>query len=436
MSSVNEISRREFVKSSAAAVVPLVAGGLMTTKAVHAAQPSTLKVGLIGCGGRGTGAAMQALTADDGAVLTALADVFPERIDNALSGLTKHFGERGTHKLDVPAERRFVGFDAYQGLIDSGVDVVLLATPPAFRPSHFKACVEAGKHAFVEKPMAVDGPGIRTMYDSVEAARKKNVSVVSGFCWRYADAEREIFRRVHEGAIGDIITVHTTYHASTLAQRPRKPEWSDMEWQLRNWWHFTWLSGDHLVEQACHSVDRLAWAMNDKLPTRCVALGGRAARKGAESGHVFDHFTVIYEYDDGRRAFHTCRQIDNTPGDNTDYIYGTSGSAIVSGWIPARQIKDKANQVVWNYDGPSKDMYQNEHDALFASIRSGKPINDGTQMCNSTLMALMGRMAAYTGQTITWEQAMNSQENLLPEKLELAALPATTVAIPGQTKFI
>lgn len=436
MSRMNEISRREFVKTSAATVVPMMAGGLLMSKAARAAQSSTLKVGLIGCGGRGTGAAMQALTADEGAILTAMADVFPEHIDKSLAGLSKHFGERATHKIDVPPERKFVGFDAYQGLIDSGVDVVLLATPPAFRPAHFKACVEAGKHTFVEKPMAVDAPGIRAMYEAVELAQQKKLSVVSGFCWRYADAEREIFRRIHEGAIGDIISVHTTYHASTLAQRPRKPEWSDMEWQLRNWWHFTWLSGDHLVEQACHSVDRLAWSMNDKLPLRCVALGGRAARKGAESGHVFDHFTVIYEYDDGRRAFHTCRQIDNTPGDNTDYIYGTTGSAIVSGWIPARQIKDKHNQVVWSYDGPSKDMYQNEHDALFASIRSGTPINDGIQMCNSTLMAIMGRMAAYTGQTISWEQAMNSQENLLPEKLEMGEMPIAPVAVPGVTKFV
>lgn len=434
----SDLSRRDFVKSSAAAVVPIVAGGLLVSpRRAFATKASELRVGLIGCGGRGTGAAFQALNADSNAILYAMGDVFPDRIEKSLQGLTKQLGEHAPLRLQVPTERQFIGFDAYQQVIDS-VDVVLLTAPPAFRPAHFTAAIQAGKHVFTEKPMAVDAPGVRATIEAAALAKQKNLSVVSGFCWRYANAERAIFKKINEGAIGDVITVHSTYHASTLAQRPRQEHWSDMEWQLRNWWHFTWLSGDHIVEQACHSVDRLAWGMGDTPPQRCVALGGRAARKGAESGHVFDHFTAIYEFENGKRAFHTCRQIDNCPGDNTDYIYGTEGSAIVSGWIPARQIKDKHNQIVWNYQPTSadKDMYQNEHDALFAAIRSGQAINDGTQMCNSTLMAIMGRMAAYTGQTITWDQALNAQENLTPEKLEMGDLPVAPVAVPGVTKFI
>ncbi len=432
------LSRRDFVKTTAASVVPMVAGGLLVSRAAAVTfKQDQLRVGLIGCGGRGTGAAMQALTADSGAVLTAMGDVFADKIESSFSGLTKHFGDKASEKLNVPAERRFTGFDAYQKVLNSGVDVVLLTTPPGFRPVHFNAAVDAGKHIFTEKPMAVDAPGVQLTLQAVERAREKNLAVVAGFCWRYANAEREIYRRINDSAIGDVVTVHTTYHTSTLAQRPRQPQWSDMEWQLRNWWHFTWLSGDHIVEQACHSIDRLSWAMKDKIPVRCFGLGGRAARKGAESGHVFDHFTVIYEYDDGRRAFHTCRQIDNCPGENTDYIYGTNGSAIVSSWA-AHSIKDKNNKIVWNYEAPSAgdgDMYQNEHDALFASIRAGKPINDGVHMCQSTLMALMGRMAAYTGQTITWEQAMNSKENLMPADLKMGELPVPPIPVPGQTKF-
>jgi predicted dehydrogenase len=266
-------------------------------------------------------------------------------------------------------------------------------------------------------------------------AKQKNLVVVGGFCWRYAEGMRAAFDKLHEGAIGNVTTVHSTYHSNTLGQKPRQPGWSDMEWQLRNWWHFTWISGDHLVEQACHSVDRLSWAMGDAVPVRCTALGGRAARKGPESGNVFDHFTVIYEYQDGHRAFLTCRQIDNCPGDNSDYIYASNGSAVLNGFTPLYDLKDPSGKLVWRFEGESKDMYQNEHDALFASIRAGKPMNDGTQMCHSTLMAIMGRMAAYTGQTITWEQALNSQEDLTPAKLEMGPIDTPPIAVPGQTKF-
>jgi myo-inositol 2-dehydrogenase/D-chiro-inositol 1-dehydrogenase len=445
-----EVSRRGFIQAATVGVViPALAGCAAPGRApaspgvkpvaVSLGRPftsDTIKVGLIGCGGRGTGAAMQALRADRGAVLHSVGDVFPERIESSLSSLAREFGSDAPAKVAVTEDRRFVGFDAYRRVIGSGVDVVLLTTPPGFRPIHLKAAVDAGKHIFCEKPMAVDAPGLRSVTASAAEARSRGLSLVSGFCWRYGDAERAVFDRVNSGAIGDIVTVHTTYHTGTLGARPRQPQWSDMEWQIRNWWHFTWLSGDHIVEQACHSIDRLCWAMNDRAPLRATCLGGRQARNGLESGHVYDHFAVVYEYEGGVRAFHTCRQIDGCPSDNTDYIYGTRGSCTVNGWTPLHVIRDLSGKTVWSYDGPRRDMYQNEHDVLFRSIRGGEARNDGDRMCRSTLMAIMGRMAAYTGQTVTWEQAMNSTEDLSPPEYGWVSLPVPPVSIPGKTKFI
>ncbi|NUQ69048.1 MAG: Gfo/Idh/MocA family oxidoreductase [Phycisphaerales bacterium] len=421
--------RREFVKAAAvASVLPSIARG------AHARGSDTLKIGLIGCGGRGTGAASQALRADPGNVLWAMGDMFDDRLTSCHERLTDVFKD-APGRIDVAPERRFLGFDAHQRVIDAGVDVVLLTSYPHFRPSHLEAAVHAGKHVFCEKPMGVDAPGLVRVRAASELAREKGLTLVSGFCWRYANAERAAFAKLHEGVIGDVLSVHTTYHTSTLTKRPRRPEWSDMEFQLRNWWHFTWLSGDHIVEQACHSIDRLAWAMNDKTPARCVAIGGRAARTGEESGNSFDHFGVVYEYDDRRRAFHTCTQIDRTPSDNSDYITGSSGTGEINGWKPIHAFRDRTGKVIWSYEGPSRDMYQNEHDVLFASIRAGEARNDGPWMCNSTMMALMGRMAAYTGQTITWDQAWASVEDLSPPAYEMGPLAYPALAVPGQTPF-
>jgi myo-inositol 2-dehydrogenase / D-chiro-inositol 1-dehydrogenase len=338
--------------------------------------------------------------------------------------------------VDVPPERRFLGFDSYQKVIDSGVDVVILTTYPVFRPLHLAAAVAAGKHVFAEKPVAVDAPGVRIVIESAQVAREKNLALVVGFCWRYNDGMRGMYQQVAAGALGDITSVYTTYLTGTLPKRPRKPEWSDVEFQLRNWWHFNWVSGDHIVEQAVHSIDRLAWATGDLLPTRVVCLGGRAARSGPEHGNVFDHFSATYEYASGLKAFHGCRQIDGCPSDNTDYLTGTRGSGVVNGWAPTYSIRDLAGKEVWRYAGRTdRDMYQTEHDEMFASIRTGRPINDGVRGAHTTLMAVMARMAAYTGQTITWERALNSSESLLPASLAFGDLPAAGVPVPGQTKF-
>jgi myo-inositol 2-dehydrogenase / D-chiro-inositol 1-dehydrogenase len=429
-------SRRGFLKSTTAALaLPLVAGSPLAAHVVRAGGDDRLRVGLIGCGGRGTGAALQALRADKGAVLVAMGDLYKERIDGSLELLREELGDAAKDKIRVTPESAFVGFDAYQRVI-ACADVVLLTALPAFRPEHIEAAVAAGKHVFCEKPMAVDAPGLRRVRAAAEAAKAKGLAVVSGFCWRYHDGMRAVFEKIGDGALGDVVTVHTTYHGTTLSPRPRQPAWSALDFQIRNWWHFAWLSGDHIVEQACHSVDRLSWAMGDVVPARASALGGRQARQGPESGNVYDHFAVTYEWDDGRRAFHSCRQQDGTPADNSDYVYGTKGFAAINGWAPPFETKDRAGKRTWSYDGPLRDMYQNEHDALFAAIRSGRPINDGEQMCRSTALSLMGRMAAYTGQTITWEQVWASKQDLRPANVEAGEVPIAAVPIPGRTPFV
>jgi predicted dehydrogenase len=313
--------------------------------------------------------------------------------------------------------------------------VVLLCTPPGFRPVHLEAAVAAGKHIFCEKPVATDAPGIRSVLASVEAAKKKKLALVAGFCWRYDHPRREFFKRVHDGAIGDVRAIYGTYYTGPVKPMPPATErptgMADLEWQLHNWYNFTWICGDSLVEQAVHSVDKMAWAMKDEMPIKAVAVGGRQIP--AHGGNIYDHFEVNYEYADGPRGFLACRQQTGCSSENNDYLMGEKGFAN----IRSGRLEIKAGGSPWRYTGPTNDMYQTEHDELFASIRSGQPINDGLWMTHSCLMAIMGRMAAYTGQEITWEQALNSEERLVPEKLAWdMKLEAPPIALPGRTKFV
>ena len=419
-------SRRDFLKQSgAAAAVGTLAGTWGVARSAHAGGDDVLKVGLIGCGNRGTGAAKNALLADKNVKLTAMGDTFADRIADSLSSLKKEVPE---NKIDVADERCFVGFDAYQKVLASGVDVVLLCSPPHFRPAHFKAAVDAGKHIFAEKPVAVDAPGVRSVLASAEEARKKGLSVVSGLCWRYHQPKREVMARIHDGAIGDVVAVQCNYNTGGLWVKPRKPGWSDMEWQIRNWLYFTWLSGDHNVEQHIHSLDKAAWVMKDEPPVKATGLGGRQVRVQSEYGNIFDHHAVVYEYANGVRLFAYCRQQDHCSMDVNDYILGTKGKVDVM----AHTITGENN---WRHRGPNPNMYQVEHDELFASIRSGKPIDNSLYMARSTMLAIMGRMATYTGQTITWDQALNSQEDLTPPTYGWTSLPVASVALPGVTKF-
>ncbi len=410
----------------------MLAAHLSFPETSFAANSDTLKVGLIGCGGRGTGAANQALSADKNVVLTAMADVFEGQLKGSLEALKKENG----NKIQVDPDHQFVGLEAYQKVIDSGVDVVLLATPPGFRPVHLQAAVTAGKHVFCEKPVATDAPGVRSVLASVEEARSKKLALVAGFCWRYNLAERALFEKLHEGAIGEIRALYGSYYTGPVKPMPpaseRKPGVTDLEWQLRNWYNFVWLCGDSLVEQAVHAVDWMAWAMNDVPPIKAVAVGGRQVP--AHGGNIFDHFEVNYEFANDVRGFLGCRQQANCFNDNTFTFFGTKGTGREVGFNGMPFTKGETN---WRYKGPRPDMYQVEHDEMFASIRSGNPINNGVRLAHSTMMAIMGRMAAYTGQDVTWEQALNSQERLVPEKLAWdMKLEMPLMAIPGRTNLV
>ena len=361
--------------------------------------------------------------------------MFREPLDASREILKK----AGAERYDVSDDHCFVGFDAYKKVIDCGVDVVLLCTPPGFRPVHLRAAVDAGKHCFVEKPVAVDAPGVRSVLTACEDAKKKNLSIVSGLCWRYDTFMRETVKRVHDGAIGNVQIIQSTYNAQN-AKTPLPydaSKWSEMEWQLRNWYYFTWLCGDHNVEQHVHSLDKAAWILKDEYPVRAFGTGGRQVRTGPECGNIFDHHVVTYEFASGAKCFSMCRQQQGTLNDVSDYIYGTSGTATLLGrnkrnsWVITGE---KPWRVPRNAQGNS--MYQQEHDELFASIRSGNPMNDGDFMTKSTLMGIMGRMATYTGQEVTWDRAVASEEDLSPKTYAFGTNPVPPPAIPGVTKLV
>lgn len=428
---VSATTRREFIKSSAAFTTAFAAPAILSGSLFAAANSDTLRVGLVGCGGRGSGAADQALKADKNVLLTALGDAFPEPLQASLNNLKKAHSD----KVKVTPEKCFVGLDAYQKVIDSGVDVVLLASPPGFRPVHLAAAVKAGKHVFCEKPIATDSPGVRSVLESTRLAKEKNLSLVAGLCWRYEGARREFYKRIHDGAIGDIRAVYATYYTGPVKPMPpagkRPADMGDLEWQMRNWYNFVWLSGDGLVEQAVHSIDKIAWAMKDQPPLKAVAVGGRQTPNN--EGNIYDHMFIVYEYPNDVRAFMGQRQISNCVNENSDYLLGSDGVAKIPGW-QSPVIRGKQT---WRYQGPKNDMYQQEHDELFASIRNGKTINDGIWMSHSTLMGIMGRMAAYTGQEVSWEDAMNSKETLVPEELDWKMkLNIAPMAVAGLTKLV
>ena len=419
-------SRRTFLMQSAAATAAAATASLMTT--AHAAGSDTLKVGLVGCGGRGTGAAEQALTADKNVKLVAMAEAFQDRLDESYSTLK---GSPIADRVDVPADRKYVGFDAYKNVIDQ-VDVVLLATPPGFRPVHYAYAVAKGIHAFVEKPVATDAPGVREFLKASEEAKQKGLCLVSGLCWRYHEPRRETMKRVFDGAVGNITAVETTYNSKGVwePKRERGECGSDMEFQMRNWYYHVWLSGDHIVEQAVHGIDTMAWALGDEPPLSCFGSGGRQERTDPKYGNIYDHFSIVYEYPNNVRGYHNCRHWNGTDARVKDYILGAKGMCDVFD----HKI---SGENAWSYRGRKKfDMYQTEHDELFAAIRAGKPINNGLYAARSSLLAIMGRMAAYTGKTITWEMAMNSQDRLGPEQYVWGEAPQRSVPKPGATKFI
>lgn len=425
---VANLSRRHFLKrSSIGTVAASTLGSLAIPRAVHAADApiGTLKIGLVGCGGRGSGAAVNAMDADKDCKLVALGDAFEDSLQRSKKNLGQH------PKYAVDDSHCFVGFDAYKHVIDAS-DVVILATPPHFRPEHYRYAVEAGKHLFVEKPVAVDAPGVRHVMETNAMAHEKKLAVVSGLCWRYDSGVRETMRCIlEEGMIGDLMSIQSDYLTGPLWVRDDKPQWSRMEYQMRNWMYYTWLSGDHCVEQHIHSLDKILWLMGDKPPVKAFGLGGRIQRTEKKYGNVYDHFTATYEFENGLHAHSHCRQQANCHNNTDEYVTGTKGHALIlEHRIWTRDGKE------WKYNGPKPSMYDVEHQELFASIRNGEPIHNGDYMAKSTMLAIMDRMVAYTGQQLTWDQCLASQERLGPTTYAWEDIPEPPIAIPGKTKFV
>jgi predicted dehydrogenase len=426
-------TRREFLKTgTAAAVGTLVYGGSL----VQAEPQEKIRVGLIGCGGRGTGAAMDCVEASPDVVITAMGDLFPDGLAGSLQTLQQKLP---TANLGVTPETCFTGFDSYQKVVNAGVDMVLLAAPPFFRPQHLQAAVEAGKHVFMEKPVAVDPAGVRSVIASSERAAQKKLGIVAGTQRRHQKHYVEIMKRVRAGDIGDIVAGECHWRMGALwveraaqnwADRTAK-QWSDMEWQVRNWLFTVWCSGDHIVEQHVHNLDIINWAIGDH-PVKCVGMGGRAARTEPMYGNVYDHFAVEYEYANGARILSMCRQTAGAMDSVFERVVGTKGFAYTDsadGYIKGENP--------YSTDKESPNPYVQEHADLIASIKAGAPLNEGKQVAESTLTAIMGRMSAYTGRTVSWDWAMETSKlDLTPPHFEWKELPPLEVAIPGKTPLV
>jgi len=442
----NRATRRDFLKTSGALAGAALAANLSIARTAHAAGDDVLKIGLIGCGGRGTGAARNALDADPNTRLVAMGDLFIERIH----AKRKFLQTIKPGRVTVDDDHCFAGYDAYQKVIDSGIDVVVLGSVPHYRPRHLAAAVEAGKHVFAEKPVAADAPGVRSVLQSAKKAEAKGLSIVSGLCWRYYPPVVETMQRLADGAIGQITSIQITYLFGLVGQiTDRKPGMNEMEYQARNWQYFSWLSGDHICEQHVHSLDKALWAMGDKPPVAAFGSGGRQVPdfgNKPKTGNNYDHFSIVYEYPDEVVVNGHCRQQLNCYKETLDRFAGTAGSCKIN-QFQSQEIFDPAGKRTWRYRSRKKrglNMYQLEHEALFKAIRAGKPINNGQYMAYSTMMAILGRMCAYTGQRITWQQAINSQESLKPSKYSFDAVPPVVpdkngdykIPIPGLTKFV
>jgi myo-inositol 2-dehydrogenase / D-chiro-inositol 1-dehydrogenase len=421
------VTRRTFIQTTAAATAAFALRG-----GVHAAGSDVVRVGLIGCGGRGTGAANDCLRGSDGVELVALGDLVPDRLARCRSQLEKaaSAGADFAAKYKVTDERCFTGFDAYQKVLASDVHLVILATPPGFRPAHLAAAVAAGKHIFAEKPVAVDPAGIRSVLSTYELALQKGLGIGVGTQRRHQTEYLATIERIHGGAIGDVMSGQVFWNQGGLWSREKLPEWSDTEWQIRNWLYFTWLSGDHIVEQHMHNIDVANWVLGAH-PVKATAMGGRQWRTDRQFGHIYDHFAVDFEYANGARVLSMCRQIDGTRGRIGEHFIGSNGSSDAAGEIKGPHA--------WKWPAPPREQqvspYRQEHTDLIASIRSGKPYNELRDVAESTLTAIMGREAAYTGQEVTWDEALSADQDLTPPQVVFGPLGVPPVAMPGRTKL-
>ena len=416
----NSLSRRDFIKASAASVA-----GLGLASRAYAAGSDTIRVGLIGCGGQGTRDLISCVRSSPGVEIVAMGDLFKDHLQQSLAKLK----EEVPAAVKVQPDKQFVGFDAHRRVVKCDLDMVLLTAPPHWRAEHLQAAVEAGKHVFMEKPGGVDPVGIRSVIATAEVARQKRLSVVAGTQRRHSKKYRETIRRIHDGQIGEIVAAHVYWNGGDMLgywQWWDKGNLSDMEWQCRSWPWFTWTSGDHIVEQHVHNLDVVNWAL-DARPEQCMGMGGREVRN---LGNIYDHFAVEYEYAKGVRVSSQCRQINGTTSRIAERIVGTKGYADVDRGVIV-------GEKPFAYDGPDPDHYVQEMANLIQSIRDGSPINEGKQVAESTMNAIMGRMSAYTGRALKWDWAMKaSKEDLRPPKYDWIDLPEQTVAIPGKTPLV
>jgi myo-inositol 2-dehydrogenase / D-chiro-inositol 1-dehydrogenase len=426
-------SRRDFLRTSTAAVGTAMAANLAVGRSAHAAGSDILKVGLIGCGGRGSGAAANAMNADKNAKLVAMADVFKNKVVGSRDRLKKQYADQ----VAVDDDHCFTDFDGFQKVIDSGVDVVLIACASRFHPQYMTAAIEAGKHVFVEKPHFVDAPGAKVVEAACKQAKEKKLSVVSGLCWRYHTGVQETIKRIQDGAIGDIVAIQELYMRTPYrVDVVRNPEWTELQWQFRNWYHFRWLSGDDVLQSLVHSLDKASWLMNDEPPKLAFGVGGRSQTFDIVHGNQHDHAAMTFEYDNGIRTYGFSRAQAGCFNETSDNVLGTKGRCNVT----KHTIEGETN---WKYDGPKCNMYDNEHVELFKSIRAGKPINNGKRMIASTMLGVLGRTVCYTGKKLTWDQMVNSQQTSGPAEVNWDTVPPTKpgedgrypVPVPGFEEF-
>nr|WP_121273800.1 Gfo/Idh/MocA family oxidoreductase [Pedobacter schmidteae] len=432
--------RREFLKTSA-----LVAGGVMlngvafANGGAHSSVNDTIKIALIGCGGRGAGAATQALSTKQNIKLVAMADAFQDRLDETYNDLSTKFGA----KVDVPKERRFVGFDAYQKAI-ALADVVLLATPPGFRPMHFEEAINKGKHVFMEKPVAVDSPGIRKVLAAAELAKQKKLNVVVGLQRRYQTNYREALKRIQDGAIGDITGGQVYWNSGGVWVKPRQAGQTEMEYQMRNWYYFNWLCGDHIVEQHVHNIDIANWVKN-AYPVSIQGTGSRAWRTGKDYGEIYDNHAVELTYADGAVVYSQCRHFEGISNRVDETFQGTKGRVYLSAGNQAI-LWDHKGQQMYNHPGKGNpNPYQTEHDELFEAISKNQyKFWDAERAAKSCMTAIIGRYATYSGQVIKWDDALNANNSLFPDQLSWNANPKLMpdanglypIPTPGKTKVI
>lgn len=433
-------SRRDFLQTSTSAALSAAAvAQLSLTSGVYAAGDDVIKVGLVGCGGRGTGAAGQALSTEGNVKLVAMGDAFADSLNSSLNNLKK--GHEG--RIAVDDDHKFVGFDAYKQVIDSGVDLVILATPPGFRPTHFEYAVSKGKNVFMEKPVAVDGPGVRKVLESVRIAKEKNLKVGVGLQRHHQDGYLETLKRIHDGAIGDVLAMRV-YWNNPGVWEPRithEQAKSEMEYQMKNWYYYLWLCGDHICEQHIHNLDVGNWVKQGH-PVMARGMGGRQVRVDKRYGEIYDHFAVEYQYADGSWMFSQCRHQPNVWNSVSEYAHGTKGNSDVSG----NSITAGGEKWSFRRDKSVKrsDPYQVEHDDLFRAIRNNTPYNEGENGANSSLTAILGRMVVYSGKEVTWEEALNSNIDTMPKNLSWDADPPTKpnanfeypIPTPGITKAV